>query len=100
MKKSRKKKPHRYCIFCKQHTSYLRRHIKLVHKNHPEIVATMALPKKGAISSFSEIQTTRDNLLEVKKAEPQYERERSAKIWKEISYCSHCLIFMSRRFLV
>ena len=70
MKKSKKKKPHRYCIFCKQHTSYLRRHIKLVHKNHPEIVATMALPKKEQYLAFQKFRRQgiyAINLLEVKK---------------------------------
>ena len=29
---------------------------------------------------------------------PRYEREKSAKIWRDISFCCHCLIVMARRF--
>ena len=101
MNRKVKKKPYRFCIFCKKYSSYLRRHIKTKHKKEPEVIKALSLPKKEQQIVFQKFKRQgifEVNQAEAKKVNPLYERERSAKIENGISYCSHCLMFASRRY--
>lgn len=100
-KKAKKKKPYRYCIFCQEHYAYLRRHIKLKHKDVPEVVEALEMAKEEqtlAFQKFRRLGIFEVNKLEAEKENPKFERERRGRIHKETIYCSHCLMFTSRRF--
>ena len=71
------------------------------HKHVPEVEAVLASSKREqnlAFAKFRRLGILEVNRVEVAKEDPCYDRERFSKISKDLFYCSHCLMFASRKF--
>ncbi|XP_057296083.1 uncharacterized protein LOC130629325 isoform X2 [Hydractinia symbiolongicarpus] len=101
VKKRRRKKPYRYCIFCKKKMSYLRRHIRSKHKHHPEVKVVLKLKKKEQFAAYEDFRRRgifEYNMKEALNEKPEFERERRGRDQNDLVYCNNCKKFISRRF--
>ena len=74
----------------------------MIHKKLPEVEVALSIKSKKdreeAFAVFKRKGILEVNVAEAGKAKPKYEREREAQKYTEISYCSRCLVFVSKRF--
>ncbi|XP_065667007.1 uncharacterized protein LOC136087619 [Hydra vulgaris] len=72
-----------------------------IHKNHPEVIALKTLSKVDRIKKLQDFKKQgilEVNIKESSKENPAYEREKHALINLQITHCSKCLKFVSKRY--
>ena len=102
--KTSKKKIHRPCPFCKDARlhSALTRHLKLVHKDRPDVIKAMSLQKKEQIQAFAALRKNaifHHNKKEMEKENPNYIRERVRESDTDVlMVCALCKGFYSKKY--
>ena len=103
VKKKRKPKIHRPCLYCGKKQSALTRHLMTVHKNESEVIKAMALPRKEKNNAFTRLRkeaTFKYNMKEMEKGDPCYIRERRKEVNTddELIVCSECKGWYSKSY--
>ncbi|XP_030848126.1 uncharacterized protein LOC105437122 isoform X3 [Strongylocentrotus purpuratus] len=93
-------KPSRVCPFChKSCGEKLTRHITQVHKHEKSVKDALKLPKKErnvAMSVFKKQGILHANQNQIKKKDPQYQRERKCNTNDKMTICGLCKGFYSK----
>ena len=101
-----KKKIHRPCPYCQtgKMQSALTRHLKQVHKNEPDVVQALFLPRREQIKAFERLWKRGiylHNRKELEKEQPSFIRERKPyprTLENDLVICTSCNGFYSKRY--
>ena len=101
-----KKKIHRPCPYCQtgKMQSALTQHLKQVHKNEPDIVQALSLPRREQIKAFESLRKRGIYLhsqKELEKEQPTFIRERKqypGTLENDLVICTSCNGFCAKRY--
>ena len=101
-----KKKIYRPCPYCETENmqSALTRHLKKVHKNEPDIVQTLSLPRRKQIKVFERLRKRGiylHNWKEIEKEQPTFVRERKqypGSLENDMVICTSCNGFYAKQY--
>ena len=100
--KKSNKKTHRPCLFCLKMQAKLPRHLKLVHKDEPEVIKAVSLPSKQSNQEFERLKKLgiyKYNKEMVKQGQTSFIRERQQGDCHDLQMCCYCKGFFAKKYI-